>query len=221
MVAIAPSILSADFSRLGEQVREVEDAGAEFLHLDIMDGHFVPNITMGPQVVKDLRSKSRMVFDAHLMVNEPGDFLKAFAEAGADYITVHVETTPHLHGVLHNIKQLGCRCGVALNPGTSVTALDSILGDIDMVLVMSVNPGFGGQVFIESSLAKIRSIRRMLDTAGRSSVLIQVDGGVNTETAPRIVQAGAGVLVAGAAVFNAQYSPGSMVRMLKECAVES
>ena len=198
---IAPSILSADFARLGEEVETVAAAGADWIHVDVMDGHFVPNLTIGPGVVKAIRGKTKLPFDVHLMISPIDAYVPAFAAAGADVITVHPEAGPHLHRTLQLIRSLGKRAGAALNPATPISAIEPVLGDLDLVLVMSVNPGFGGQSFIESQLAKIAALRRMIDLSGRP-IDLEVDGGVNAETAPRIVAAGADVLVAGTATFE-------------------
>lgn len=200
-IKIAPSILSADFARLGEEVRAVEKAGADYIHVDVMDGHFVPNLTIGPAVVKALRPHAKIPFDVHLMISPVDGFIPAFAEAGADIITVHPEAGPHLHRTLSLIKSLGKRAGVSLNPGTPVEAIDNVLDLVDLVLVMSVNPGFGGQSFIESQLTKISAVRDRLATRGHSAE-IEVDGGVAPGTAQRCINAGATVLVAGTAVFK-------------------
>ncbi|MCH2546623.1 MAG: ribulose-phosphate 3-epimerase [Alphaproteobacteria bacterium] len=202
---IAPSILSADFARLGDEIRAITDAGADFIHVDVMDGHFVPNITIGPVVVKSARSHTKLPFDVHLMIAPVDPYIEAFATAGADIITIHAEAGPHLHRSLQHIKAQGVKAGVSLVPTTSPDCLRYIMDDIDLVLVMTVNPGFGGQSFIRSQLDKIRFIRKMIDESGRD-IDLQVDGGINAQTAPEVVAAGADMLVAGSAVFtgNAQ-----------------
>lgn len=197
---IAPSILSADFARLGDDVRAVAAAGADWIHVDVMDGHFVPNLTLGPMVVKALRPCTTLPLDVHLMVTPVDPWLEPFATAGADILTVHPEAGPHLHRTLQAIRALGKRAGVALNPATPPEAIDYVLGEIDLVLVMSVNPGFGGQAFIDAQLDKIRALRRRIDACGRE-IDLQVDGGINAGTARAAVAAGANVLVAGSAVF--------------------
>lgn len=199
-VRIAPSILAADFSRLGDDVASVDKAGADYIHIDVMDGHFVPNISIGPDVVAALRNRTALPFDVHLMISPVDPYIAKFAEAGADIITVHPEAGPHLHRTLHLIKQHGKKAGVALNPGTGVEAIDHLLGDVDLILVMSVNPGFGGQSFIRSQLDKIRALRARIDGIGRP-IDLEVDGGITTETAPLAIDAGADVLVAGTATF--------------------
>ena len=200
-IRIAPSILSADFARLGEEVRAIDEAGADFIHVDVMDDHFVPNLTIGPMVVKALRSHSDKVFDVHLMIAPVDPYVEEFANAGADIITVHAEAGPHIHRTLQLIRSLGKRPGVSLNPGTPADVVDMILDDVDLILVMSVNPGFGGQKFIESQLRKIDALRKKIDATGRD-IHLEVDGGINAETAPRVVAAGADVLVAGSATFK-------------------
>ena len=201
MPIIAPSILSADFARLGEEVRAIDEAGADWIHIDVMDGHFVPNLTIGPGVVKALRPHTAKPFDVHLMISPVDNFLDAFAEAGADRITVHPEAGPHVHRSVQHIKALGKKAGVSLNPATPAKALDYLLEEIDLVLVMSVNPGFGGQKFIASQLRKIEAIATRI-AKENLDVLIEVDGGIDAETAPLAVNAGANVLVAGTAVFR-------------------
>lgn len=217
MVQIAPSILSADFSKLGDQVRLIEDAGAEVLHIDVMDGHFVPNLTIGSLVVKALRPHSKMRFDVHLMIENPERYIDDFAKAGADHITVHLEATPHIHRAIQQIKALGLTAGVALNPATPLDGIKYILEDLDMVLIMSVNPGFGGQKFIPNVLPKIEVLHRHLDQM-QSSCEIEVDGGINLDTAYAAVKAGANILVAGAAVF-ADPDPAQAVRAIREAAL--
>ncbi len=215
MIKIAPSILSADFARLGEQVAEAEAAGADYIHVDVMDGHFVPNITFGPLVVAAIRPVTELPLDVHLMIEEPERYIEQFAKAGADILTVHQEACPHLHRVIEGIKRLGVRAGVSLNPATPLNTLEEILPYVDLVLLMTVNPGFGGQEFIEEMLPKIERMRRMLDERGLKCEL-EVDGGINTDTAPKVVAAGADVLVAGEAIFGAEEGVAEAVRRIRE-----
>ncbi|GGD17728.1 ribulose-phosphate 3-epimerase [Aquisalinus flavus] len=198
---IAPSILSADFSRLGDEVRAIDKAGADMIHVDVMDGHFVPNMTIGPLVVKAIRKVSQKPFDVHLMIEPVDLFIPLFAEAGADIITIHPEAGPHLHRSLQLIKSLGKKGGVALNPATPLSFLEPVMGDIDLVLIMSVNPGFGGQTLIPSQLDRIAEVARMIKAANRD-IILEVDGGVNAETVKSVIEAGATSLVAGSAVFT-------------------
>ncbi|WP_373499525.1 ribulose-phosphate 3-epimerase [Desulfococcus sp.] len=205
MKLIAPSILSADFSRLGEEIRAVEAAGADWIHIDVMDGHFVPNITMGPIIIEAAKKSTRLPLDVHLMIENPDRLIPAFVKAGSDWISVQVEACVHLHRTVHLIKENGAKAGVVLNPATPLSAIEWILNDVDYILVMSVNPGFGGQKFIETSLDRIRRIRGMIEKStpdSRTSPLIQIDGGVNDETIERISSAGVDVFVAGSAIFG-------------------
>ncbi|HDN80474.1 MAG TPA: ribulose-phosphate 3-epimerase [Chloroflexi bacterium] len=218
MIKIAPSILSADFARLGEQVKEAEQAGADYIHVDVMDGHFVPNITMGPLVVKALRRVTGIPLDVHLMITEPDNYIAPFAEAGADIITVHYEAAPHLHRTIREIKRMGKKAGVSINPSTPVWALEEILEYVDLVLVMTVNPGFGGQDFIPSMVRKLEKLRAMLRDRGLSPE-VEVDGGINPRTAPMVVRAGANVLVAGVAIFEAPEGIGEAIRRIKQAAL--
>ncbi|MBI4497499.1 MAG: ribulose-phosphate 3-epimerase [Chloroflexi bacterium] len=214
-IKLAPSILSADFACLGEQVREAVAAGADYLHIDVMDGHFVPNLTFGPLIVAAVRSVTSIPLDVHLMIDDPDRYLREFAGAGADLLTVHVEACRHLHRTLQTIKgDLGLRAGVALNPATPLAVVEEVLEDGDLVNIGTVNPGFGGQAFIESMLGKVARMRQRLDV-GNLAVELEVDGGINERTAPRAVQAGARVLVAGSAVFNARESVAEAVARLR------
>jgi ribulose-phosphate 3-epimerase len=213
-IKIAPSILSADFTQLGREVAEVEAAGGDTIHVDVMDGHFVPNITLGPLVVKAVRGATSLPLDVHLMIEKPERYLADFCAAGADGLTVHVETCPHLHRTVQQIKELGCWAGVALNPSTPIASLEEILPYVDLVLVMTVNPGFGGQSFIEGTLSKIRRVRDRLDELG-SDANLEVDGGVDAATTPRVVKAGANVLVAGSAIFGASEGIASAIARMR------
>ena len=216
-IRIAPSILSADFARLGDSIAEAEAAGADWIHVDVMDGHFVPNITIGVPVVSAIRKVTKLPLDVHLMIDQPGRWVEAFADAGADWLTVHVEAERHLHRTVQAIRQHGARAGVSLNPATPASTLDEILPYVDLVLVMSVNPGFGGQEFIETSTAKIAALRRTLDERGLD-IEIEVDGGISPVTAQRVVEAGASVLVAGAAVYGGGRSVGENIEALRAAA---
>src|SRR5712671_2830894 len=215
-VQIAPSILSADFAALGEAVAAVERGGADLIHVDVMDGHFVPNITIGPAVVRSLKRVARVPLDVHLMITDPDRYIEAFAEAGASMISVHVEVLPHLHRTIHAIKALGVKAGVVLNPSTPVIDISEVAADVDFVLVMSVNPGFGGQSFIPRSEFKLREVRALLDSAGNKG-LVEVDGGIDMTTVGRVVKAGARMLVAGNAIFGTP-DPERAARELKAAA---
>ncbi|MEC0371892.1 ribulose-phosphate 3-epimerase [Paenibacillus chibensis] len=202
MIKIAPSILSADFAQLGQEVSAVEKAGADWIHVDVMDGHFVPNITLGPPIINAIKPHTSLPLDVHLMIEEPERYIPDFVKAGANLITVHAEACTHLHRVIHMIKEHGVQAGVAINPATPAAAIQEVLEDIDLVLIMTVNPGFGGQAFIPRTVHKIRQVRQWLNEASRFDVHIEVDGGITSETAPLVVEAGADVLVAGSAVFG-------------------
>jgi ribulose-phosphate 3-epimerase len=216
-VLIAPSILSADFAALGNAIAAVERGGADLIHVDVMDGHFVPNITIGPPVVQSIRRVATVPLDVHLMITDPDRYIEAFAEAGAAMLSVHVEVLPHLHRTVHAIKALGAKAGVVLNPSTPIVALEEIAGDVDYVLVMSVNPGFGGQTFIPRSESKVREMRELLDRAG-SAAPIEIDGGIDRHNVARVVAAGARMIVAGAAIFHTP-DPERATRELKAAAL--
>jgi ribulose-phosphate 3-epimerase len=213
-IKIMPSVLSADFRCLEQQIKEVEQAGADGVHLDVMDGRFVPNITIGPFIVEAVRNTTRLPLDVHLMIVEPEKYIGDFAKAGADIISVHQEACPHLHRTIQQIKDQGKKAGVVLNPSTPLVTLEEICNDVDLILIMSVNPGFGGQSFIESSVSKVQRLRRMLDQR-RAHAELEIDGGIDPRTAPRVVEAGATMLVAGSAVFRAEGGPAAGVRKLQ------
>ena len=215
MIKLAPSILSADFARLGEQIDEVARAGADYIHIDVMDGHFVPNISIGAPVVASIRQVTDLPLDVHLMIEHPERYISQFAEAGAAIITVHVEASPHLHATIRAIKKLGVRPGVSINPPTPIGTVEEFLPHVDLILVMSVNPGFGGQPFIPETLLRIAHVRKVLDDRGLS-VELEVDGGINVDNAPDIVRAGANVLVAGNSIFKAKEGIGRAMRRLRE-----
>lgn len=216
---IAPSILSADFAALGAAIEAVERGGADLIHVDVMDGHFVPNITIGPPVVKSIKRVAKVPLDVHLMISEPDRYAEAFVEAGASMLSVHVEVLPHLHRSIALIKSLGVKAGVVLNPSTPVVALEEIAGDVDFVLVMSVNPGFGGQKFIPRSLHKVRAVRALLDAAGNRAP-IEIDGGIDLSNIARVIQAGVDIVVAGSAIFNTP-DPTAATKALKLAAISS
>jgi ribulose-phosphate 3-epimerase len=214
VIKIAPSILSADFSRLGDQVEMLDDGGADYIHIDVMDGHFVPNLTIGPIVIKALRDRTPLPFDVHLMMNNPMDYIDDFVDAGADIITVHAEVLPHLHGAIQQIKRRGVKAAVSLNPSTPLEVLNYVLADLDMVLLMSVNPGFGGQEFIPAVMGKIKELNRRICESGLD-IDIQVDGGISIDNIREIRLAGANVFVAGSAIFKSQ-NPKDMIKRLRE-----
>lgn len=218
MIKIAPSILASDFSKLGEEIGKVEKAGADLIHIDVMDGHFVPNITFGPPVVKALRKTTGLVFDVHLMIENPDQYIDSFADAGADIISVHVESCYHLNRTVQKIRQAGKKAAVALNPATSISTADWILGDVDMVLLMTVNPGFGGQSYIESMTEKIRSLRRIINDKGYN-IDIEVDGGIDLTNIYRVTEAGANVIVAGSTIYKAEDTV-QIIRELREKAAD-
>jgi ribulose-phosphate 3-epimerase len=213
---IAPSILSADFSRLGEELQTIENAGADWIHVDIMDGHFVPNMSMGRKALEACKKVSNLPLDVHLMVEFPENFIEWYAQSGADHLTVHIEATPNIHRVLQHIHELGCKAGIAINPGTAVSTLDAVLHMVDLILVMTVNPGFGAQTFIPETLPKIREIRHKLDQSNPKA-LIKVDGGISTSTIRAVAEAGAQVFVAGNSIFNHPSGPAVSISELKAC----
>jgi len=215
MIKLAPSILSADFACLGEQVAEVARAGADYIHVDVMDGHFVPNITIGAPVVASIRRVTSLPLDVHLMIEHPERYISEFINAGADIITVHVEASPHIHSTIRLIKELGARAGVSLNPPTPLSAVDEFIHHVDLILIMSVNPGFGGQSFIPETLPRIANMRKMIDNR-KPGIELEVDGGINADNAPEIVEAGANVLVAGNSVFRAEEGISGAIQRLRE-----
>jgi ribulose-phosphate 3-epimerase len=218
MIKIAPSILSADFARLKEEIQVVEQGGADILHVDVMDGHFVPNLTIGPPVVRAIKKYTGLPIDVHLMITNPDSFITQFADAGANYLTVHIEVCPHLHRTIHEIKKHGIKTGITLNPATPLNTLDEILPEMDMVLIMSVNPGFGGQKFIPSCLTKIKRLRQKLDELDLSKIEIEVDGGISYSNIREVAKAGATIFVAGSAIFTAPEPAEMIQRMKNACA---
>ena len=218
MIKLAPSILSADFAKLLEDVKKVEKAGCEYLHIDVMDGHFVPNITLGPGIVKSLRKDVNMVFDTHLMIENPDNYIKDFVDAGSDLIVVHVEACRHLHRTIQNIKSYNVKAGVALNPATPIETIKHVLQDVDMVLIMTVNPGFGGQSFIESTIEKIKELKQLIDEKNLK-VDIQVDGGIKPSDIYQVVEAGANIIVAGSAIFNSENIEETVKLMRKNASI--
>ena len=212
MIKIAPSILSADFSKLAEDIKVVEEAGCDLLHIDVMDGHFVPNITLGPPIIKSLKGKTTMPFDVHLMIENPDKYIRDFIDAGADIITVHSEACIHLHRTIQNIKALGAKAAVSLNPATSLTDIEYVLEDLDMVLIMTVNPGFGGQSFIPNMLTKIKKLKKMIDEKNLN-VDVQVDGGIGPNNIHLVTEAGANIIVAGSAIFNSKDIKATVAQM--------
>lgn len=214
MIKIAPSILSADFAKLADEIRVIENGGADYVHVDVMDGHFVPNLTIGPLIVDAIKPHTRLPLDVHLMIEQPDRYIPDFVKAGADLVSVHVEASPHLHRTIQVIKSLGVKASVALNPHTPLSMIENVLADLDMVLLMTVNPGFGGQQFIESVLTKIRSLRQMLEMGNLRHIDIEVDGGINSETSRKVREAGANVLVAGSAVYGAS-DPAEAIRLIR------
>lgn len=216
-IKIAPSILSADFARLADEIKEVEEAGASLIHVDVMDGHFVPNITIGPLIVEAIRPHTKLPLDVHLMIENPEQYVQAFQQAGADIITIHQEATVHVHRAIHQIKNLGVKAGIALNPATPLCTIETILADVDMVLLMTVNPGFGGQKFIPAVTEKIRQLRKMLEEKNLQDIDIEVDGGINATTAKVVCEAGANVLVGGSAIFGEKDRALAISSILQSC----
>ena len=215
MIKVAPSILSADFSKLGEEIIKIDQAGADMIHIDVMDGHFVPNLTLGAPIVKALRTVTKLPFDVHLMINNPENLIDDFIAAGADIITIHIEAANHLHRLVQKVKSSGVKVAVSLNPATPLNTLEEILQEIDMVLLMSVNPGFGGQSFIPATLNKIARLKEMID-AKKLKIDIQVDGGINLETAPKVIKHGANILVAGSAVYGSNDIKGTIAQLKQQ-----